>query len=149
MLGGNERHHLSIGTISYGRMLGDVYGINHWYGGNWELRGELFGGVQFNSETHWVVGLTPHLRYHFISGMRWVPFVDIGIGISLTDIRLPDLGGSFQFNTQAGAGLNWFIKDNLAISLECRYLHLSSAGLSMPNDGVNTLGGILGLNWFY
>jgi len=67
----------------------------------------------------------------------------------LTDIGGPDLGNTFQFNSQAGIGVNWFVKDNLAIAFEGRYLHISSAGLSMPNDGVNTVGVFLDINWFF
>ncbi|MDQ5986574.1 MAG: hypothetical protein CSYNP_02304 [Syntrophus sp. SKADARSKE-3] len=149
MFGSNERHHLALGSLSYGRTIGGVRGANRWYGGNWELRGELFGAVQVEPNTSWVIGIAPHIRYHFITGARWVPFIDVGAGISWTDISVPDLGGSFQFNLQAGAGLNWFVKDDLAVSIECRYLHLSSSAISMPNNGVNTLGGLVGLNWFY
>jgi hypothetical protein len=87
--------------------------------------------------------------YNFATGTRWGPFIDIGAGVSWTGISVPDLGGSFQFNLQGSAGINWFVKDDMAVSLECRYLHLSYSGLSMPNNGVNTLGGLLGLNWFF
>lgn len=149
MFGGHERHHLALGILSYGQMIGGVQGADHWYGGNWELRGELFGGRQFNSVQSSVIGIAPHLRYNFMTGTRWIPFIDIGAGVSWTDISAPDLGGSFQFNLQTGLGLNWFVKDDWAVSLECRYLHLSSSAISMPNNGVNTLGGIIGLNWFF
>jgi lipid A 3-O-deacylase len=149
MLGGHMRHDLVLGALSYGRMIGGLRGVDQWYRGNWELRGEIFGGWQFDPLNAWVIGLTPHIRYHFATGSRWVPYIDAGAGVCWTDIGLPDLGNSFQFNPQAGLGLNWFVRDNLAVSFECRYLHISSAGLSMPNDGVNTIGGLVGLNWFF
>ena len=149
MLGGHERHHLALSSLSYGRMIGKAQGADRWYNGNWELRGEVFGGWQFDPASAWVVGLTPHLRYHFATGGRWVPYIDAGAGVAWTDIGLPDLGNSFQFNTQVGVGVNWFVLDNLAVSIECHYLHISSAGTSMPNDGVNAVGGLVGLSWFF
>lgn len=149
MLGGEQRHHLALSTISYGHMLGDLQAAGHWYRGNWEARVELIGGGQFEPETCWVIGLAPHLRYNFATGTRWVPFVDAGGGVTLTNIRKPDLGGTLEFNLQAGAGVNWFIKDNLAISFEGRYLHISCAGLHNPNNGVNSLGILLGASWFF
>jgi lipid A 3-O-deacylase len=149
ILGSQERHELTSCGISYGHMLGGVKGANHWYRGNWEFRGELFGGAQFRPETRWVLGLTPHLRYSFATGTRWIPFVDIGAGVSTTDIREPDLGGPFQFNLQGGTGVGWLVKDNLAVSLEARYLHLSSARIYDPNLGVNTVIGLVALNWFF
>ena len=149
MLGGNERHHLSLLSATYGQMIGGVKGSDRWYRGNWELLGELSGGAQVNGETRWLTGITPHIRYHFATGTRFVSYVDAGIGVTLTDIRGPDLGSAFQFNLQAGMGVNYFIRDNLAINIEGRYLHISSAGTSMPNDGVNTIGGFLGINTYF
>ena len=149
MLGGEQRHHLALSNISYGYMLGDIQAAGHWYRGNWEVRAELIGGGQFAAETCWVMGFAPHLRYHFATGTRWIPFVDAGGGVALTNIGDPDLRGTFQFNLQAGAGVNWFIKDNLAINVEGRYLHISCAGLHNPNYGVNTLGILVGVGWFF
>jgi len=149
IFGGEERHHLSLLSVSYGRMIGDVKGADNWYRGNWELRGEIFGGLQFNSETCWLIGVAPHLRYHFATDAPWVPYLDFGAGITSTGIRAPDLGDSFQFNLQAAFGVNCFVRDDLAVSFEGRYLHLSSAGIHQPNNGVNTIGIFLGMNTFF
>jgi hypothetical protein len=78
-------------------MWGGVKGKDHWYRGNWEVRGELFGGAQFSPENDWLVGLTPHLRYNFATGTRWIPFIDAGSGVMATSIGLPDLSGTLQF----------------------------------------------------
>ena len=91
--GGREAHHLALISLSYGHMLGHVCGEGHWYRGNWELRGEIFTGAQFSPDTEWLVGLTPHLRYHFATGTRWIPFVDGGAGVTATGIGPPDLSG--------------------------------------------------------
>jgi len=149
IFGGEEHHHIALTSLSYGTMVGDVKGVGTWYQGNWELRCELFGGAQFNSETDWLVGLAPHVRYNFATGTRWIPYVDVGGGVTLTEIRAPDLGGTFQFNLQASIGTNYFFQDNMAVSLEGRYLHLSSAHLTAPNNGVNTIGAFCGINIFF
>ncbi len=149
ILGGKERHDLALGGIFYGHMLGGAMGTDEWYRGNLEFRAELFGGTQWNADTRWVLGLTPYLRYNFATGTRCIPFVDIGAGVTGTDIREPDLGGPFQFNLQGGIGIGWLVKDNLAVSLEGRYLHLSSARIYDPNLGVNTIIGLVALNWFF
>ncbi len=149
ILGGTVRHDLALVSLSYGHMLGGVKGEGHWYRGNWELRGELFSGAQFDPETDWVVGVAPHLRYDFATGSRWIPFVDAGVGVSATGIGPPDLSGTFEFNLQAGAGVHWFVKDDLALTLETRYLHMSCAGLHRPNLGLNTVMGMVGLTWFF
>jgi len=149
ILGSKEHHDLALQSISYGYTLGSVEGKGRWYRGNWELRGELFSGAQFSPTSDWLVGLTPHLRYNFMTGARWMPFVDAGAGVSATDIGPPDLSHYFEFNLQAAAGVRWFVRDNVALSIEARYLHMSCAGLSTPNLGLNNVNGMVGISWFF
>ncbi len=149
VFGGRQEHDLALMSVDYGRMITGVKGENHWYRGNWEFRGELFGGAEFAPNTEWVVGLTPHLRYNFATGTRWVPFLDGGAGVTATGIGRPDLSNTFEFNLQASTGVQWFVKDNCAITLEVRWLHLSSAGISSPNLGLNSVMSMVGLSWFF
>lgn len=149
ILGSKEHHDLALASLSYGYMLGSVEGEGHWYRGNWEFRGELFSGAQFSPTDDWLVGLTPHLRYNFATGTRWIPFVDVGAGVSATSIGAPDLSHYFEFNLQAATGVRWFIRDNVALSIEARYLHMSCAGLSSPNLGLNNVNGMVGISWFF
>jgi len=149
VFGTREVHDLALVTLSYGHMLGPVRGEGHWYRGNLELRAELFGGAQVSPDNEWIVGLTPHLRYHFATGTRWIPFFDVGAGVTGTGIGAPDLSGTFQFNLQAGGGIEWFVTDKMALTLEARYLHLSCASISKPNLGVNGVTGMLGVIIFF
>jgi lipid A 3-O-deacylase len=147
--GSIEAHDLALVSLSYGHMLGHVLGEGHWYRGNPEIRLELFTGAQFAPSSEWLVGLTPHLRYNFATGTRWIPFVDAGAGVTATGIGPPDLSNTFEFNLQAGGGVQWFLKENVALSLEARYLHMSCAGISTPNHGLNGITGMLGLGLFF
>lgn len=149
VLGGDDQHDLVPLTLAYGVMIGDTVGAHSWYRGNFEVRLEVLLGPQVNSGWDWTFALTPHLRYHFATGTRWIPYVDIGVGVALTEIRSPDLGGAFQFNEQVAAGVNCFLRDDLAVFLEGRFMHISSAGTSEPNEGVNTVGPFLGVNYFF
>jgi len=147
--GGRQAHDLALISLSYGHMLGPVHGQGHWYRGNLEGRLELFGGGQYSPATDWLVGLTPHLRYNFATGTRWIPFFDVGAGVTATGIGPPDLSGTFEFNLQVGPGVLWFVRDNLALTGEVKYLHLSCAGLHAPNLGLNGVVGMIGLTWFF
>ena len=149
IFGSEQSHDLALVSLAYGYMLGPVVGKGHWYRGNWELRGELFSGAQFSPTTESLVGLTPHLRYNFATGTRWIPYVDAGAGVSATSIGPPDLSGTFEFNLQAATGVRWFIRDNLALSVEAHYLHMSCAGIHPPNQGLNNFGGFVGIGWFF
>ena len=149
VFGTRQQHDLALTCLGYGRTVGHVKGRGHWFQGNLELRAELFAGSEFSPSSQWIAGLTPHLRYDFATGTRLVPFFGIGAGVTGTGIREPDLSNAFEFNLQAGGGAHWFFKDNLALTLEFRYLHLSCAGISFPNLGVNTLLGTVGLSRFF
>jgi lipid A 3-O-deacylase len=147
--GGEEAHHLALVNLTYGHMVSGVLGEGHWYRGNFEVRLELFTGAQFSPSTEWLVGLTPHVRYDFATGTRWVPFADIGAGVTGTGIGPPDLSEGIEFNLQAGGGVLWFFKDNVALTLDAHFMHWSCAGLHQPNLGLNGVTGMLGVSFFF
>ena len=124
-------------------------GCDDWYRGNWDLLLELFTGAEFHPEREWLAGLTPHLRYCYATGTRWVPFVDAGAGVTATGIGPPDLSGTFEFNLQGGGGVHWFLGNDLALTAETHYLHWSCAGLHKPNLGLNGVTGMLGVTLFF
>jgi len=147
--GSHEAHHMALTSFSYGSMLGPARGKNHWYHGNWEIQIELFGGAQVDPDLDWIVGLTPHVRYNFATGTSLIPFVDFGAGITGTGIGSPDLGSTFQFNEQAGVGAHWFVKRDVAMTFSALYMHISNAGISKPNCGVNGVKFAIGLTFFF
>jgi lipid A 3-O-deacylase len=150
--GGRESHDLGLLSASYGHMLSGVKGGDHWYRGNFEGRLELFGGMQYHRDVDtdgWLVGFTPHVRYNFATGSRWVPFVDLGAGVTATGLGAPDLSGTFEFNLQATTGVHWFLRDNLALTGDIRFLHVSCAGMHSPNLGMNNVAFMFGVSWFF
>jgi len=149
IFGSQQAHDLALASLAYGHMLGSPVGSNHWFRGNWEGRLELFAGAEFSPDSTWLVGFTPHLRYDFATGTHWIPFLDAGAGVTAVGIGQPDLSSTFEFNLQGGPGVRWFIRDNLALTLEARYFHISDAGLTQPNRGVNGVAGMIGAAWFF
>ena len=129
---------LALSQIHYGLMLGDVQGGDRWYRGNWELLGEIFGGKQFNPQMTYVAGVAPTIRYNFATGSRFIPFLDLGGGISATDIRGPGLSAEYEFNAQTGAGFHYFWRDRWAFTFQYRFFHLTDAGIFQSRAGVNT-----------
>ena len=147
---GSQLHNAwALGALRYGYMLTDVRGDGTWHRGNWELLGELFGGMQFHPDSAYITGIAPHLRYDFATGHRVVPFVELGAGLTATDIRDSNLSTTFEFNLQLGAGTHVFLSDSLAVTLEYRFIHVSNAGLDVPNLGLNSSTGYLGITCFF
>jgi lipid A 3-O-deacylase len=147
--GSRVAHDLTLASANMGWIASSLMAEDRWFKGNWEIAGELFGGAQYRPEYRYIVGLTPLLRYNLATGTRWVPFVNGGAGLTATDIGHPDLGSTFQFTSQGGLGTHYFLRDDLAMTVDCRWLHISNAGIRRPNNGVNTQMLYLGMNWFF
>lgn len=149
IFGSSQGHDWGIGTLRFGYVLTDLLAEERWYQGHFELLGEVFGGKQFLPNPGYMVGFAPLLRYDFVPGGRWVPFIDLGAGVTGTNIRDGDLSKTFEFNLQLGLGTHYFLSDNLALTMEYRYIHLSDGGISSPNRGVNTSSFLFGVTWFF
>ncbi|MDB6121830.1 MAG: putative exported protein [Pedosphaera sp.] len=149
VLASHEAHDLGLAFFHYAWILSDVKGEGRWYRGNWEIRGEAFGGMEFRPRRAYVAGVAPILRYNFATGTRWMPFFDLGAGLSATDIGRPDLSTTFEFNLQTGAGVHYFWRENSALTFQYRFFHLSNAGIERPNTGVNAGLFLAGLSWFF
>lgn len=78
-----------------------------------------------------------------------MPFVDVGAGLVATGIGPPDLGGTAQFNLGGGVGTHYFVRDQLALELGHRFLHVSNADNVRANGGVNLQVLRLGLDRFF
>ncbi len=134
--GGRDPHDFVLATASWSKPLSS-WGRDDWRT-LWELRFEGAAGAQVRPTTREFYGLTPMLRVGFPVGSRWVPFVNAGIGASYTNIREPDLSTRFQFNDQAGIGVEYLMNSGWALLVEGRFMHLSNGGFAKPNNGTNT-----------
>ncbi len=86
------------------------------------------------------------LRYD--RGQALVPFIEGGEGLLYTDLRGERLGTRFQFSSQGGAGLHWFLNRQLAVTASYRLRHISNAGISRENSGLNTDFVLVGVSYF-
>ena len=75
------------------------------------------------------------------------PFVEGGEGILYTDLRKQNLGTRMQFSSQIGAGLEYALGPDLALTLGGRFRHISNAGLSKRNPGISTIYGLIGVTF--
>jgi lipid A 3-O-deacylase len=149
IIGSKEAHDLALGKIHYGWIATDLAGEDHWYAGNLEVLIEGLGGFQYNPNHAYVVASSAVVRYNFMTGTRWVPFLEGGGGIAATDIGHPDLSTTFQFNLTVGAGVHYFWRENSSIFTQYRYFHISNAGIKDPNFGVNSSLFYVGMSWFF
>ncbi|MDT7043669.1 outer membrane beta-barrel protein [Candidatus Nitronereus thalassa] len=149
------------------------YHINRdWHMGlsvEWEEHNATVGGVDFGTAR--TISLLPYIEFHFPVG-RWSPYASLGVGLNLNDFDEDnqvaancaalgfgpcDVSPDNTFAFRGGAGVDFFVADNLAINAE-------AAWKSNSGDGEITVGGtpvlqgdfdasavqvLVGLRWFF
>lgn len=94
------------------------------------------------------VGINPIvLKWNFQARRHIVPYFELGGGPLLTDQRVPPGISRINFTPGGGAGLQ-FLRGRCHWSAELRFLHVSDAGITTPNPGINSLQIRLGLGLF-
>src|ERR1700687_4555615 len=84
-------------------------------------------------------GVNPlNLKWNFSSFGRVAPYLELSGGVLFTNHDTP--AGTSQINFTPGAGFGvHFLRGRWNWSAEVRYLHVSNAGLTTPNPGINTV----------
>lgn len=94
------------------------------------------------------VGLDPFaLKWNFVGHRDFVPYLEIGGGTLFTNIQVPSGTSRVNFTTTGALGMH-FVRGKYNWSAELRFMHISNAGLSSPNPGINTIQVRLGFGRF-
>jgi hypothetical protein len=100
------------------------------------------------TDTAYGFGLNPFaLKWNFVEHHNVVPYIDIGGGTLFTNNQVPAGTSRVNFTTSGAIGLH-FLKSKYNWTAEVRFMHISNAGLSTPNPGVNTIQVRLGFGRF-
>ena len=110
-----------------------------WYRGQVSLGAEMVY-IQFQEPflTHGV-GFTPKIKYTFVALDRFRPYAEFAGGPFWSDLtnKIPEESSQFNFVLTAGFGLSWFITPQTSLNVGYRFHHISNAGTSYPNIGIN------------
>lgn len=100
------------------------------------------------TNTAYGLGLNPlGLKWDFVPHGRMVPYFELGGGVLFTNHEVPMGTSSINFTPAAALGFH-HLGDKLTWSLEARFQHISDAGLSGFNPGINTVQVRLGIGTF-
>ena len=94
-------------------------------------------------------GLAANYKHNFITGTRFVPFVELGLGLSQNQWHIYECQTHFEFICQVGVGCQYFFSDDWALIVEGRYHHMSNAGMTYPNPGLNDIMTTAGVTHFF
>ncbi|MGA8491349.1 MAG: acyloxyacyl hydrolase [Terriglobales bacterium] len=99
--------------------------------------------------TAYGAGFSPlGLKWDFAARGRIEPYLELGGGTLFTNHQVPIGTSSVNFTPSAALGMH-LLDDKYAFSVEVRYLHISNAGLSSPNPGINTVEVRVGVGRFF
>jgi lipid A 3-O-deacylase len=146
---GRSTENYSLTGLQYGWMMTDLVG-GGFLRGNWDISLEAMGGRVFTGKGTYIVGGTLWFRYNFVqANWRVVPYIQAGGGAEALDMDTKLIGQTFNFNLDVAAGARYFVARNWSVNLECRYQHLSNARLSNHDLGINAVGPMVGVSYFF
>jgi hypothetical protein len=105
--------------------------------------------VSQKNNTAYGAGVSPlGLKWDFATRGRLEPYFELNGGTLFTNHEVPAGTSNVNFTDAAALGVH-LLGDHWAWSLEARYMHISNAGLSNPNPGINTVQVRLGIGKFW
>jgi len=93
-------------------------------------------------------GLNPFaLKWNFVAHHDVLPYAELGGGTLFTNAKTPPGTSRVNFTSGGALGLH-FLRAKFNWSAEVRFMHISNAGLTVPNPGINTIQVRLGFGRF-
>jgi hypothetical protein len=100
------------------------------------------------ASTAYGAALNPFVsKWNFDTHSRIVPYVELGGGALLTNIQVPPGASRVNFTSAGAVGIH-FLGEKFNWSADLRFMHISNAGISAVNPGINTLQLRLGVGLF-
>ncbi len=99
--------------------------------------------------TAYGAGVNPlNLKWLFATRGDVAPYFELSGGTLFTSHEVPPGTSTVNFTSGATLGMH-FLGEERNWSLEVRYMHISNAGLTNPNPGVNTVQVRVGIGKFF
>jgi hypothetical protein len=141
-------------NLRFGWMVDDPSESRYFGKGNFELLFELSNSFIFEGFGNYIRGFTLLGRYNLLlPNPRWALYFQLGLGAVVNDayrdMSQTQIGQAVEFTPQASVGLRYFIARNWTFDLEVMFHHISNAYFAERNDSINSVGGFLGITYFF
>ncbi|HIJ82280.1 MAG TPA: acyloxyacyl hydrolase [Desulfuromonadales bacterium] len=133
----------------FGFFLSKEVGVGSWYQGRHELLVEIPYHLAVDQRGRSMTG------GYFLGGWKFTgikdlaPYLYAGGGVLFVDMGLPSMGSRLDYSYQGGTGLQYFIRNDVALMGEYRYHHISNAGTANPNEPLNSSKILIGITRYY
>jgi lipid A 3-O-deacylase len=150
--GGTKDTHAINGGVRVGKVLTEDHG-GGFVRGNFEWSADFMPLYYIwqpaPAQNSYAIAANPvNLKWNFTHSERVVPYLELGGGVLFSRHDVPFDTSHINFLTHSTLGFHFFNSERRAFTAGIRYEHISNAGLSTPNPGINTVQFQLGLNWF-
>lgn len=78
-----------------------------------------------------------------------MPFLKGGLGALYMSQHTQEQSTQWNFLPQIGLGVNYALTDNISLTCEGRFRHLSNAGFVRPNHGVQVVQYLGGIAYYF
>jgi hypothetical protein len=100
------------------------------------------------TNTAYGAGLNPFaFKWIFTNPKKIKPYVEIEGGTLFTNTKVPEGTSHVNFTTSAALGMH-ILGEKHNWTAEVRFMHISDAGISTPNPGINTIQARIGWGLF-
>lgn len=150
--GGTKDTHTFNAGVRLGKVLTDDHG-GGFVRGNFEWSADFIPIYYIwqpaPAQNSYAIAANPvNLKWNFTRVDRMVPYLELGGGVLFSRHAVPLDTSHVNFLTHAALGFQFFNTERRAFTAAVRYEHISNAGLTVPNPGINTVQFTLGVNWF-
>jgi lipid A 3-O-deacylase len=121
----------------------------------WEPKGllelvcEPYFGYNFQPKDTLEFGLAFFLKYGFPFTEKLYTFIELGTGPYYMTWSTDNQSTQFNFNSQGGLGLLYFLDSHWGVNTAFRYRHVSNADIKKPNGGIQSLVYLIGFSYYY
>jgi hypothetical protein len=141
-------------NLRFGWMADDPSKSRYFGMGNFELLFELSNSFIFEGFGNYIRGFTLLGRYNLLlPNPRWALYFQLGVGAVVNDAyrdtSQTEIGQAVEFTPQASIGLRYFIARDWTLDVEAMFHHMSNAYFAERNDSINSVGGFLGITYFF
>jgi hypothetical protein len=127
----------------------DATGSFWWAFGDDVALGAEFRHTRIFQETPnaFLQGFSPLFRWRYLDRDHWEMFMEVGPGISWSDIETPPAGTKFNYLFQGSTGLLLRVARNIHALAAFRFLHVSNSGREGKhrNPDIEAMGGFGGI----
>ncbi len=117
--------------------------------GRLEFLVEPLANVVLTPDVNAEAGCSFLLKFGLPLGSELMWFMEGGLGMLYMTQHTLEQGTQYNFLPQAGAGIHYFLTEKWAFTSAYRFRHLSNAGASSRNSGINANMYLVGFSHFY